>query len=455
MLVQFFVFMKINKTLRLFLFIQLCYTAVYAQNTYFEWVNPKTASRERIYTDTWIHTKETRLDTSWLKVGRVITSENFTNLEQEQVKNSSYFVLRQDSLIWFTFNGSQRVYEFLPATSTFHRIDCTVFAGYNFESSKFIRKDTLFSAGGYGFWHQNNIITYYKEDKREWELIRTEGKRPKTILEGYQGYEKSDDVFYSGASAEHSDDKDATQTVGTKLFKLHFNTYTWEELGDINEKLPYKIPTDIFWTGRYFIQSAVKTLYIIDPKDNKVYELKDNKQYFEANPKKYFVKGDTLYFFWDRQATPITFSVSDLLKKSTYIGPFYTKFNYSAYWVSLLALLLLLGVFFLYRYQNKEVKLNSVLSPLEQKLIQALLKLTKEANLTTYEINDILQLKNKAAENQRKLRMSIINEVNKKIKEHFNISNAIQRKDDPSDKRIKLYHLKDSFRAIFVKEFKK
>ena len=101
------------------------------------------------------------------------------------------------------------------------------------------------------------------------------------------------------------------------------------------------------------------------------------------------------------------------------------------------------------------MKLNSVLSPLEQKLIQELLKLTKEANLTTYEINDILQLKNKAAENQRKLRMSIINEVNKKIKEHFNISNAIQRKDDPSDKRIKLYHLKDSFRAIFVKEFKK
>lgn len=444
--------MNYKKILQSCLFLLFGYTASFAQIPYFEWINPKNALRERIYTDTWIHVKENKLGDNWIKVGGVTSSENFSKLEQVQVANSSYFVLRQDSLVWFTFNGSQRVYEFIPATSTFQRIDRTVFAGYNFDSSKFIRNDTLYSAGGYGFWHQNNIITYYYEDKREWELIRTNGKRPKTILAGYQGYDKEDDVFYSAAGVEHSTDKDARETFGNKVFKLNFKTYTWEELGEIQEKLPYKTAKEIYWTGRYFIQWAIKSLYIIDPKANTVYLFEDNKQLFHANPPKYFSKGDTVYYYWDKDSKPIKISVSNVLKSSTFVGPFYSRPNTNLYLCLSTLFAILLVLLYVYRNQLRGLKLHSILQQQELELVEALLALEEGTYLNGNELNDLLGLRGKSLENQRKIRMTVIHQINHKIKQNFNISEAIQRLDDPSDKRMKLYCLKQEVLKALVKK---
>ncbi len=423
-----------------FLLLQFCYTASFAQIPSFQWVNPKSSLRERIDLERLIHSKEDILG-NWLDHGPVKTSLNFSDDKQIVLEKINYFNLNNGEKVWFTNNGSQRVFSYSLADNTFKRIDKSTYAGYNFNATQFIRKDTLYSAGGYGFWNYSNVLTYFVESKGEWELIRTDGSTPKTILGGYQGYDANNDIFYSGASEEETLGKRVEKGFGNKLYKFDFKTYSWEDLGELNSALPYQMHREIFWTGTYFLQWAKDKLFIIDPIANKVYVYEDNKQYFQNNAQ-YFAKGDTVICFWDRKANTNKFSVLDLLKKSKPIGAFYQESNIGIYVTVTFASCLLAVIAYVQRNKIRGLKIQSILQKQELDLLNALLQLEDGAYLNSNELNDLLGLHGKSLESQRKIRMNVINQVNHKIKQRFNISDAIQRIGDPSDNRLKLYYLK-------------
>ena len=71
------------------------------------------------------------------------------------------------------FAGTGKVFQLDTASLEIKRIDETVHHGYNFDSYQFVRNDTVFSFGGYGFWIQNNLLTYYSEVRKEWNLYST------------------------------------------------------------------------------------------------------------------------------------------------------------------------------------------------------------------------------------------------------------------------------------------
>lgn len=50
------------------------------------------------------------------------------------------------------------------------RIDSTIYFGSTFGSQSFFYKDTLYSFGGYGYWHINGQLRVYVPQKGEWEL---------------------------------------------------------------------------------------------------------------------------------------------------------------------------------------------------------------------------------------------------------------------------------------------
>ncbi len=411
-----------------------------AKSREIRWFDYKTALRRKINIDTYELKAEYQVG-KWITVGKV-------NVDPLALKDlplgfvNSYFHSANDSLIYFTIFGTGQVYEFEPNTTTLKRIDQTYYRGYNFGSIPFSRKGKLYSAGGYGFWHYSNVITSFNFDKKEWDAVIPENAGPAVINEyGFNGYSSKEDVFYSGASANENLFSDLKRYRIKQFFKYDFKNQQWTELGSINEDLLAEDSREIYWNGTYFLQWANNKLYIIDPVANEVYVYKNNERFFVTN-KEYFSKGDTIYNYWsDDNGSLEYFSVKEYLKNAEYIGPFYSigipwyNFAIGGVFVSLI-----LGGLVYNRKAKVTVKIQ--LNKSERELLHALLVKKPGGVLTTLEINEILSLKAKTMENQRRIRTNIINQINSKILDMFNIPDAIEREASAEDKRVILYRLK-------------
>ncbi|WP_291401096.1 hypothetical protein [Daejeonella sp.] len=421
----------------------------FAQEQYFEWVNPKTTLRERIDIRDYTHTKE---DSSgnWVTGDLIKTSIASPIGQKIDSDENNYFNLKDGNQVLFTRSGTQNVFIYDTKLKSLSRLDKTSYGGYNFFATQFIRKDTLYSAGGYGFWNFHNKLTYFDKSMGEWEMIRTSGTGPKTIVKGYQGYEAEEDVFYSGASEDEAREVSIDKFFYPSFFKYDFKTSTWEELGEINSKLPYKTNRDIFWTGKYFLQADQDKLFIIDPSANSVFYYSDIKQIL-LRGNHIFIKGDSVFVYWDSKKNIQKFSISDVLSKSKRIGDFYSKPSYVLYsGISLILLLILTSIYFNWK-KVRRWRVQVILDQQELVLFEALLKLDAGSYLNGNEVNDLLDLYGKSLESQRKVRMNVINQLNLKIKQKFNINDAVQRIDDPSDKRYRLYFLNPRFLSMLKK----
>ncbi len=411
-----------------------------AKSREIRWFDYKTALRRKINIDTYELKAEYQAG-KWITVGKV-------NVDPLALKDlplgfvNSYFHTANDSLIYFTIFGTGQVYEFEPKTTTLKRIDQTYYRGYNFGSIPFSRKGKLYSAGGYGFWHYSNVITSFNFDKKEWDAVIPENAGPVVINEyGFNGYSSKEDVFYSGASANENLFSDLKRYRIKQFFKYDFKNQQWTELGSINEDLLAEDSREIYWNGTYFLQWANNKLYIIDPVANEVYVYKNNERFFVTN-KEYFSKGDTIYNYWsDDNGGLEYFSVKEYLKNAAYIGPFYSNgipwYNFA---IGGVFVSLILGGLAYNRRAKVAVKIQ--LNKFERELLHALLVKKPGDFLTTLEINEILSLNAKTMENQRRIRTNVINQINSKILDVFNIADAIEREASAEDKRVILYRLK-------------
>lgn len=66
-------------------------------------------------------------------------------------------------------------------------------------------------------------------------------------------------------------------------------------------------------------------------------------------------------------------------------------------------------------------------------------------------MNDILGINDKSQDNQRKIKMNLINQINKKIGDKFKIDEAISRRNIVDDKRLKAYFMKPEAVSLFKK----
>lgn len=65
------------------------------------------------------------------------------------------------------------MFEIDTVNNRIDRQDRTFYQGYNFDAYQFQRNDTIFSFGGYGFWLENNLLTYFSEVRRSGTLCPT------------------------------------------------------------------------------------------------------------------------------------------------------------------------------------------------------------------------------------------------------------------------------------------
>lgn len=355
--------------------------------------------------------------------------------------NNHYFFYDKGERIRLTLDGTGQIFDFIPASKKLSRLDRTIHSGFNFGAQRFIREGVVHSFGGTGFWSFSQALTYYDEKTAEWQLLRPRNLGPLSIYNGYQGYSAKSDMFYSGGSEFYQFLDRLDIEYSDEFYAFDFKTHQWVLLGDINADLPYKKLREIIWTGNYFIHFANDKLYTIDPAKNKVYEYHDPNKVLQGGYMNYS-KGDTVFTYWHINDGPVVkFSVSEILAKSEFVGPFYTPKTNRWFYVLGLGIVFVVFGAYLWIKKSKKTQVSLFFNSLEIKLLRALMHQDVSSPLSTNEINDILELSDKSLENQRRIRMNIINQVNQKIALFFQVEKAIERIASHEDKRLILHKL--------------
>ncbi len=361
----------------------------------------------------------------------------------------------------FNVPGTGLVFSLDSNNKQFKRIDKTFYRGFNFHSFSFVRKDTLFSIGGEGFWSTNSTLIYFDFKSREWEKVITANKGPASLEWIFGGFSTSNNTFYSLNGFEEFKDNSFKKRA---IYSLDLETLIWKELGSIN--IEYSRDKILHWLDGFFIllDGDKPNVFILDPIRNKIliYEGKHSQLKLGTNE---ITRGGDQLFIYRKESNGIlmdSVSVKELFDDSREIGKMYTK-KIEIPWLIIISVTLLFSLlvalfFFLLMKRYKKMYLWFKKSERIQDLPEHLIHLLKhfqtngkDTTLSTNQMNELLGIKSNSFETTRQQRSRDIKAINDFFEIHHNIKDAIQRKNSVADKRNLNYCLEEKAFKILSK----
>lgn len=377
---------------------------------------------------------------------------------------------------------TQQVYHFSFDSRKLERVDHSYYRGYNCYAAKFLRRDTLYSFGGYGFWQTNGLQTFFKNATREWEGLSPVTPGPASICFGFNGYLPDQDQFLAAFSLQQQDTKRPEPITWDQAVYLYsFRHNTWGKVGQISEAIRNHIKPDLinrlswFQSGNYFIfkhyERPYATLLIVDAVRNEARLWSDSPRLLtgvednaEANIYRSYIWHDTLYFHVtasNKLAKPTVVSklpVDEIWPKAKPIGRFYeveTGEYSTGIQVTLSALLVLglLGLIVWKRQRSTGLKPDGEILEFtklpfdwlaftqQEKNVLTDLTETEDDSFTNEKLHSMLNIDDKTSDNQRKIRADFLKNLNSKLKVMFNIDDAVQRIPTSLDRRMYYYKL--------------
>ncbi len=429
-----------------------------------QWLDPSTAEVLKLDADSlvrvWNGERWATRDTLMLKGIRKVDLRGVDRL----------MPIRNSDPLHFIAPGTQQVY--ILEGGMFDRDDSTDHRGYNFDAIQWWRNDTLFSLGGYGFWHTQSILSYYSENTKEWHVLQTEGG-PDNITQGVHHFsEKGDKLYVTYSKRVRGSDVFRSEDV----WQLSLGSKRWKKVGSLTSETIQLLKSD---RARLNLPIGVvmggERRLLIDLVNNRV-------DYIDASICDLrFRKNDE---FKNGTGTLIgsTFVLDSYFPSSSSLGQSVSfKYDFQeirnarrnpeevyqtgwAWWVYLLiGLGAVVLMFITYRLINKlrepfekgqtmeaEERFFKSLDDLEVKLLRSLLRAEMRGEgLQSGPITEIMGWNDKSWDNQRKWRNNLIKELNKRALDHLNIEELISRERNPKDKRERVYKLDpDGFRLL-------
>lgn len=393
---------------------------------------------------------------SWTVKGKMI----FENVNTEEIlpvykinafkSKSNYFI---------TIPGTGQVYFLNENKLTLSRIDKSFHTGYNFQAVQFIRRDTLFSFGGYGFWQYHNILTYFDPKSLEWETYVQLEDGPIRFTNRFSCYlPNSDKVLVLELPKPYLFHK----TNKYDFWEFSFKSKSWKKKGRLNESLAKALP-ETKHAGQYLFFKFQNQNYIADPEKNKVYlyDGPHTKLADSYDPEPLFTNGQNIYSYQDFSVGKIRHFITDSvsIQQLFYTSKFQfdlikeNPFEYSLYHLLSLGFILLGLVIFRILRKKKTLPspYNEMFTAFEFEILDKMISKGDLYEFSADELNVYLDAERKPLETQRQIRSRFINTINQKSEMHFHISNSIARKKSNIDKRYSIYILD----LKFVREFKK
>ena len=268
------------------------------------------------HTSTSIH----RLDLSNLKV---INSKEIKNS-----KTSSFSTIIKKNKLLFLENRGGDILA-LNSNDSLVKVDNSNISNFFIGSSIFIKKDTIFKHGGYGYWTQSNFLTYYEDFTKEWQIypISQKSEIPPDIASHASLIIDDSYYFFGGASISENGSR-VVSNLNEEVWCYNFKEKKWHLIGTFLRDHIIPIYTSFTKGSSLFILDDKKQLYEIDLLSNLItkYKIAPILYRFIKEIKPIYYKG--LVYFLDDLGNINKISITELTKEVEEITVFYKNQNF-------------------------------------------------------------------------------------------------------------------------------
>lgn len=393
-------------------------------------------------------------------------------------KQAEFKLIKNKTGLYVLVDGSGQVYKassLIKNKITFTRIDSTIFFGNTFRSINFSYLDTLFSFGGYGFWHMNGQLRHFTP-AAEWNINKL--NHTYNTFNQFYSYDIIKGTLYF-VEFPRKDEETYASTDKLWVIELNIKERKNRKLGEINPKvnLDWKYFSIDIPSLNGIINFLDRNLYLYSFSKNKVYKLTNHtivekligKAGYELSTT-FEYKNKIYYSFQnDSNLKSISISMNDFTEENY---PLYvSKMNsVKIYWKYIFWTLVILMLFTIIlilknRLFNRKEKQegdftlytpdlsSNKFSSLEKELIDKLIQKSKyNQHFTVEEINERLGIKKKSLEIQKRVRTEAINRINHKFNTLFNKNiNFIERVRSEEDRRFYKYKISSENANIYLK----
>lgn len=301
------------------------------------------------------------------KIEKYDLNDNFRLVDSKEIRNSNNVDLRKFKFInhyQLSSNLGGEILEF-KGDSIF-RIDNSYNHKLQLGSLEFIRNDTIFRYGGYGFFENRNFFTYYNREINSWEFLKIKGEVIPEELSNFLYCITKDNIYILGGNIIDKFDNDITYK-NYKSYKFDFKTKKWKYLGKLNNFLSRTLTISLNSDTFYSFNKENGNILKININSNLIeefYKTPTIKKIKHSFFKPFFHK-DKLHFFNYENNKLIFNSISIKDFESSLIKKDSRKIYQSSYWILIvicLGFIVFLSSIIIIskKYINKIIKINGL-----------------------------------------------------------------------------------------------
>ncbi|MFT5146295.1 MAG: hypothetical protein ACI9H1_001016 [Polaribacter sp.] len=203
-------------------------------------------------------------------------------------------IIKANKLIFLDEQGGD-VFE-LTEKDSLARIDNSDIKNFLIGSCIFIKNDTLFRHGGYGYWSSSNFFVYLDNTTKEWEIYNISNTSSKArAVHSHLSIDTGDEFYFFGGSGLHNNGvRDSFSN--NEVWSFNFKTKEWHFLGKSKTDFG-SYPANFIIDKSIYIINALGRLYRVDVVENELTEFKINPfiYLFQIDVSPVFYK-DHLYY---------------------------------------------------------------------------------------------------------------------------------------------------------------
>jgi hypothetical protein len=148
-----------------------------------------------------------------------------------------WHVMKLSGRVFLLPDGTHRVYELKAGAQgpLLERLDREEFSGSNFNMLTFIRHDTLWQFGGYGFWKSRSLFLWFDMSTGKWRPF--DGPQHLTGHFTLHHYDPVSDAFYMLGSYETKPEETHRTQFRDTVYRFSFADRRWDALGAFHPEI--------------------------------------------------------------------------------------------------------------------------------------------------------------------------------------------------------------------------
>ena len=180
----------------------------------------------------------------------------------EVLKDQIFLIDRKGGLVYKVDNGNLL------------RIDNS-FAHRNQTGSKIFQiNDTIYKYGGYGYWQIQDLITYYDFRSNEWEILETDGKEVRGLVDSYSVEDDNIIYFFGGTTIDKKNRKKVLKNYN--IYSFDFKTKKWDLHGRMKYNFNSSADTNISLNKKEHIIYRSDSIFHLNLLENRMKIYKTN-----------------------------------------------------------------------------------------------------------------------------------------------------------------------------------